>query len=179
MAEELPSAAVESQETGEQEEYLVANWTEAAHKRNPFSPGIRAKLIAGSFVLVALFIFLGIWLGQFNFYFAAVVVVTGLAAIFQQNKHGDPQLEIVVTTERLQIGKRIIPLTEITGFWLKEDGKNLVLYFESKKANVIPISCFYSSSNPEEIRSQLIQVLPELEPKKEHYTEKFSDYFKF
>jgi len=182
MAEEEPTPQPETktvQTPVEQEEFLVAEWTEAPHQSDPFSPQIRLRIIAGALVLTATFILLGIWLKQLNFYFAAAVVLAALAAVFQQNKHGEPQLEVIITTARVQIGKKIISLSDLTGFWVATDRDSLVLYFESKRPSVIPISCFYSSNNLEEARENLLQVLPELEPRAKHYTDRFSDYFKF
>ncbi len=185
MDEQLPQPEQQVQagepttSPSQQEEYLVAQWTEAEHTSSPFAPHIRLRLIMGAITLCVSFIGLGIWLGQLNFYFAAVVVLAGLAAVFQQNKHGETPLEVVVTTARVQIGKRIVALNNLTGFWLQDDSDLLVIYFESKRPSVVPISCFYRSNDREEVRTTLLQVLPELEPRNKHFTDRFSNYFKF
>lgn len=159
------------------EEALVAEWQEPAlteDTRTFFSPPI----VYGVGGTIAVFLIaIGFWQKDWTFYLAAF---TSLAASFmivvQRKPH--PPLEIVLSTQRLQVGKKIFSLVELAGFWLEKTDAGIMINVEPAKRSLFPISFLAPTDSEGDVKEVLLQVLAEVEPREKNTTEGLNKYFR-
>lgn len=160
------------------EEQILTQWVEPEQAHNQFSARLKFTLVAGGVVLSSLIAGAGYWLHEFSFYVAAAVVLMGVAAMFSQNKRPIHLKTITITNQRIAIDAREIPLTDLAGFWLQQEVEGLVVMLEYKKSTLIPVSFFFATESIEAAKRTLLPILPELEPRASHFTDRFSSYFR-
>jgi hypothetical protein len=165
-------------ETAQPTEELLSQWQEPEQAHTQFSSRVRLTLLLGGSVLSILVIALGYWLDEFSFYVAAAVVLMGVAAMFAQNKRPIHLKTVTVTNLRIGVDEREFLLPDLAGFWLQQESEGLVIMLEHKKPALIPVSFFFPEQNRDLAQKTMLQVLPELEPRATHFTDKFSDYFR-
>lgn len=160
------------------EEQLVAQWQEPEQAHSQFSARVSFLLILGGIGLSIAVSALGYWLKEVSFYVASGVVVMGVVAMIVQNKRPAQLKTITITNQRLGIDERELSLSELAGFWLQQEAEGLVVTVEHKKPALIPVTFFFANSDREAAQKTLLQVLPELEPRASHFTDRFSSYFR-
>lgn len=160
------------------EEQLVAQWQEPEQAHSQFSPRVSFLLIAGGLILSIAISALGYWLQESSYYVASGVVVMGVVAMIAQNKRPAHLKVITLTNQRLGIDEQAHLLSDLAGFWLQQEPEGLVIFVEHKKPALIPVSFFFASNEREVAQKTLLQVLPELEPRASHFTDRFSNYFR-
>lgn len=160
------------------EEQLLTQWVEPEQAHSQFSARLKFSLVAGGLLLSTLIVAAGYWLKEFSFYVAAAVVLMGVAAMFAQNKRPIHLKTITITNQRIGVDDREIFLADLAGFWLQQEVEGLVVTLEHKKSALIPVSFFFANESTETAKQTLLQVLPELEPRAAHFTDRFSNYFR-
>ncbi|CAN5135916.1 hypothetical protein BH11PAT4_BH11PAT4_1800 [soil metagenome] len=165
-------------ESAQPTEQLLSQWKEPEQAHTQFSGRVRLSLLLGGGTLSVLVIALGYWLDEFNFYIAAAVILMGLAAMFAQNRRPIQLKTVTVTNLRIGVDEREFSLPDLAGFWLQQESEGLVIMLEHKKPALIPVSFFFPEQNRELAQKTMLQVLPELEPRASHFTDKFSNYFR-
>lgn len=160
------------------EERLVTQWTEPQHQSSSLDARQRLQIIGGSLVLFALALGMGIWQHAYNYYLAAAGIVCASVAVLTQGMHKHSGRQISVTSTRFMIGDTVYPIADLAGFWLRQDDGVLVISLEYKKPSLVPPTCFFPTLDEQEVRSVLTGVMPELEPREEHFSEGIGRYFK-
>jgi hypothetical protein len=165
-------------ENAQPTEQLLSQWQEPELAHNQFSSRVRLSLLLGGGLLSVMVVGLGYWLDEFSFYVAAAVVLMGVAAMFAQNRRPVHLKTVTVTNLRIGVDEREFLLPDLAGFWLLEESEGLVIMLEHKKPALIPASFFFPEQNRDLAQKTMLQVLPELEPRASHFTDKFSNYFR-
>lgn len=161
------------------DEQLYAEWQEHTPDQHILTPSQRFLLLGGGLILMGVLGTMGFFLANWNFYFAAVVVLLSVVAIFVQNRRGIQARTIRLTSDRIMVDDRSYALVDLAGFWWEQDQERLLVTVEHKKPKLLPVSFFFASANPEEAQTALTKVLPEIEPRSPHFTDQFGRFFRF
>jgi hypothetical protein len=132
----------------------------------------------GSILLTTLSITLAYWLNESSFYIAGAVILVAVIALLVQSKRSTPLKQITITNLRIGINESEISLSELAGFWLENTGDGLVINLENKQPTFLPVSFFFANQETETAKKVMIQILPELEPRSSHFTDKLTQYFR-
>jgi hypothetical protein len=179
----LPNPAAASNLAAPQEtnpfegESPLAEWQEPAIAGRPLSRNTLMAIIGGSAGVAILMIILGIFAGGFNFYFGAVVAIAAGISLVMQSRGSGPGRTVVLTNRRLIVGNRSYALEGLAGFWLQDEPDHVQVNVEPSKAALVPVS-FATDGTPEEIRNQLLQALPEVEARRETFSDRINRSFR-
>ncbi len=161
-------------------EEAVASWQEPPAVIVVLPPQVRRKLILGAAAATVILLGLALWMRSINLFLAAVVIVVGVFSVLKRQKQPEEQLDVQLTTRAVSIGKRVYPLEDLAGFWLQQDEDDgaLVVTIEHKKPMLIPPTFSYANTDEEDARQTLTAILPELEPRRTQFLDKYSRYFR-
>lgn len=161
------------------EEVLIAEWKEKTPTKEPFTARDRGELIGGATLLAAALLALGIWRGEIHWYIAAVAVIIGMVAIFNEKKRIELPRTIQITNQRILVEQREYTLEGLAGFRLEQHEDVVVIMFDNKKPTLLPLTVYYQNDSFREAHDTLVRVLTELPPKEDHLADQLQRLFPF
>jgi len=161
------------------QEELLATWEEKAGEKSSIPQNIFFSVIIGVALLIIGSILVGFFTKNWTWYLAAAVIVSATAAIISQAKHSTKSREITITNLRIVVDERSYAISDMAGFWLEKQHDLLVITFEQKQRALLPLTCYYQNENVNEVTELLTQVLPEVDARPEHFTDRLNSYFHF
>lgn len=157
-----------------QPETVVAQWQESQPQGRLASPHFILLSLVGVVVLTILLIIGGIYAKDSIYYLGAAAAVALGLMLVTQNRALNQTRNITLTTMRLVIGKNSTPLATLAGFWLEKVDDHCVINIEATKPRPFPISILYPSPSLEEVRTLLLPVLNEVEPREPTWADSLS-----
>jgi len=160
-------------------EAILAEWQEPTiHKLS--SPNHKTIFyIGGAVVICAILLFVGYTIGDTSLYLAAGVVAAALFTLLSSKHTSSHALPVTLTTEQLQIGRKIYALVEFSGFWITNESDFLVVNLKPKKASAISTSVLYPTQNITEVKDLFLNVLPEIQPPEMTLSDKLTSFIRF
>ena len=142
---------------------IISEWEEPLEDTSFAIP--RLWVVLTCIGIAILFALVGFFTKQSNFYFgAAAILATGF--VVWSEKHAKPQpRKITISQYGIQINAKYYPVADLLGFWLEQDGEIVIVNLEPRKKSFFPISLLYPDETRNQIRTLLLQVLPEVEPR--------------
>jgi hypothetical protein len=160
-------------------ELLLSTWKEQVPQALDVPRRLKLLYLIGGVVVVALFIALGYFFKDWTLYLAAPAAILALVAMIVQSKRVEKPRTITLTNQRIILDEQSYLFTDLSGFWLEVEGNTVVIALEYKKPSIVPITCFFENTNEAQARQALRQALPELEPRRSHFTDTLNRYFHF
>jgi hypothetical protein len=157
-------------------EAVIAQWEQPTPVGMLSGRGGLGKIWIIAVVVAALLIAAAIWQRELNLGLAGGVML--LAALALQTQRRAQALPVTLTTQRIIIGKRDYPISNLAGFWLADQGDVVEVNLENTKPGLLPMTFLYATPSLDEARDVLTQVLPELEPREKKLGDKVNGYFK-
>ncbi len=159
-------------------ETVIAQWTEP--QVNPLTNRSTLLVIGGVSLFFCIILgAIGYFQKDWTFYLAAFAALVAGGALGIQRTRPRPSLLIVLTDQRLQVGRNEYDLANIAGFWFEEPGSECVINVELASGSLFPISFLYPTNNSEEARSLLLSVMPEVEPRQQTFSDKVNSFIRF
>jgi putative flippase GtrA len=158
---------------------LLAEWQEPHIEASGWAVGpARRYVMLGLVAIIILLLVVGIWLKNSTLYIGAIVVAAAIAAITTQSRNDNVSLKVEVTNRGIVAGKRIYLVDELAGFWLGSTAGYVTINLELKRRTPLPATFIYNSNDVEEARNLFLEILPELEPRKETISDTLTKYIR-
>ena len=158
-------------------EVMVAQWQEQVPVTQSLSPQNQLLFLIGGIVLIVLFVLLGYFMKEWTLYFAAPVGALALITMKVQHHREEVPRVITITNQRIIVGEQNYGYTELSGFWLEPTGSTVVITLEYKRPSIVPVTLFFKDTDEQLTRQTLLQVLPELEARKSHFTDQIANKY--
>jgi len=159
-------------------EAVVAEWTEPTESLEQDGRLPLLIVIVGGLLIAVGLLALGLWLHDFTYYLGTAAILAAVAAITSQRRRPAAPRDIILSTQSLHVGRQSYALSELAGFWLEPVGEAMAVNVEPKKAAMLPITFLYPSPHLDETRQTLLEVLPELEPRRSTAADSLNRYIR-
>lgn len=129
-------------------------------------------IIIIALVLIGIFI----WMKQYT---AVAVVVAIVLVLFSQAKTKTKIVRYTLTPEGINFKEKTYSFEQIKSFWISQGITYPKLTLEKPGRFSVPITIYLTKININELRSFLLQYLPEVQTQTTDYQESVSHFMKF
>ncbi|MBU6389599.1 hypothetical protein KGQ71_03720 [Patescibacteria group bacterium] len=160
------------------DEVLIARWQEPAADRSLPSRRFYWQVILGTVIIALILVGTGYLAHDWSFYLGAgVAALAGITYIFQR-RSPVRSMTITLTNQRLGLDDKAYSLADLAGFWPQKEGNYTVINLERRNKSFLPIAVRYPSNNAAEPRQLFLQVLAEVEPRPNVWSDSLGRFMK-
>jgi len=147
-------------------------WQATEFESHKKPSGWLAYLILTATALVAVFIYLKLWL-------AAGVVVAACFALISQSRTSGKKKSYAIYDQGVIIESKIYTFDQFKSFWIFLHQDRPTIRLEQLKRFALPVEMPVADENPEQVRLFLAKHLPEAEERGEDIADKINRWIKF